>query len=160
MQIILGIDPGISGGMAILAIDKSSANAVAFAKTTPHDITGLLRHAKISKAYIEAVHSMPKQGVASTFKFGMNYGVWQGLLIGLGIPFERVVPAKWQLAMGCRTRGDKNISKHRAQELFPRLQVTHAIADALLIAEYGRRKEGMFCGLSEKGFEEGYEKKE
>jgi hypothetical protein len=38
------------------------------------------------------------------------------------------------------TKGDKNVSKRRAQELFPQLKVTHATADALLIAEYGRRQ--------------------
>jgi hypothetical protein len=91
------------------------------------------------KAYIEGVNAMPGQGVVSTFKFGMNYGLWQGILVALKIPFERVYPLKWQTAMSCRTGGNKNISKARAQELFPRIKVTHAIADALLIAEYGRR---------------------
>jgi hypothetical protein len=43
--------------------------------------------------------------------------------------------------MQCLTGGDKNISKRRAQELFPSLKITHAVADALLIAEYGRRLE-------------------
>jgi len=41
--------------------------------------------------------------------------------------------------MGCMTKGDKNVSKRKAQELFPSMKVTHASADALLIAEYGRR---------------------
>jgi hypothetical protein len=41
--------------------------------------------------------------------------------------------------MGCLTKGDKNVSKSRAQELFPSIKVTHAIADALLIAEHNRR---------------------
>jgi hypothetical protein len=41
--------------------------------------------------------------------------------------------------MSCLTKGDKNVTKSRAQELFPEVKVTHAIADALLIAEYGRR---------------------
>jgi hypothetical protein len=37
------------------------------------------------------------------------------------------------------TKGDKNITKRKAQELFPEIKITHAIADSLLIAEYGRR---------------------
>jgi hypothetical protein len=61
-------------------------------------------------------------------------------LTAAGIPFERVTPQKWQKAMGCMTKGDKNVSKRRAQELFPQLKITHAIADALLIAEYGRKQ--------------------
>jgi hypothetical protein len=95
----------------------------------------------IKKAYIEAVHSMPGQGVASTFKFGLNYGWWQGVLVSLRIPFERVSPIRWQTEMRCRSRGDKNVTKKLAQELFPNIKVTHATADALLIAEYGLRKE-------------------
>ena len=41
--------------------------------------------------------------------------------------------------MSWLSKGDKNVTKSRAQELFPELKITHAIADALLIAEYGRR---------------------
>lgn len=57
------------------------------------------------------------------------------------IPFDEVAPVKWQTAMQCRTGGDKNISKRRASELFPGVRLTHAIADALLLAEYARRLE-------------------
>jgi hypothetical protein len=60
-------------------------------------------------------------------------------LTAAGIPFERISPQAWQKSLGCMTGGDKNISKRRAQELFPTMNVTHATADALLIAEYGRR---------------------
>lgn len=141
MSLILGIDPGQSGGLAILNHDLTAANVIAYAKTTPHDIVEVLRPAKIMKAYIENVHAMPAQGVVSVWKFGQNYGWWLGVLTALGIPFEKVQPLKWQTAMGCRTGGDKNISKAKAQELFPNMKLTHALADALLIAEYGRRLE-------------------
>jgi Holliday junction resolvasome RuvABC endonuclease subunit len=82
---------------------------------------------------------MPRQGVSSTFKFGTSYGFLRGVLVALEVPFEAVTPAKWQRSMSCLTKGDKNVTKARAQELFPEVKVTHAIADALLIAEYGRR---------------------
>ena len=85
---------------------------------------------------------MPKQGVASTFKFGQSFGFLQGILIAAEIPFELVTPQKWQRYLGCRTKGDKNITKARAQELFPDIKCTHAVSDALLIAEYGRRVRG------------------
>ncbi|MCQ9208866.1 MAG: hypothetical protein NG712_05760, partial [Omnitrophica bacterium] len=81
-----------------------------------------------------------QQGVRSAFTFGKNMGWWEGVLVALQIPFQRVYPLKWQTFMSCRTGGNKNISKARAQELFPKIKVTHAIADALLIAEYGRRQ--------------------
>jgi hypothetical protein len=78
-------------------------------------------------------------GVKSAFTFGEGYGRLQMALTALGIPYERIRPAMWQKAMGCLTKGDKNVSKSRAQELFPSIKVTHAIADALLIAEHNRR---------------------
>jgi len=115
-----------------------------FKNATEHDLAELLREWRDYGedkpfAYIESVHAMPKQGVSSTFKFGQHYG---SLLMGLAcleIPYERVAPGVWQRAMGCLTGGEKNISKAKAQQLFPALKITHAIADALLIAEYGRR---------------------
>jgi len=79
------------------------------------------------------------QGVASTFKFGMQYGTLKGILTALHIPFELIRPVDWQRALGCMTKGDKNISKTKAQQLFPDIKVIHATADALLIAEHCRR---------------------
>jgi hypothetical protein len=79
-------------------------------------------------------------GVKSAFTFGNGYGHLEMALTAAGIPFERVRPQKWQQAMGCMTKGDKNVSKRRAQELYPQLKVTHATADALLIATYGTRQ--------------------
>ena len=142
MKFTLGIDPGMSGAMAIVS-ETGEAFSLAFAKTTPHDIVAYLGQYEITKAYIEGLNAMPGlfRGVVSTFKLGTNYGLWQGILTALSIPFERVYPLKWQTAMGCRTGGNKNVSKAKAQELFPAIKVTHAIADALLIAEYGRRQE-------------------
>ena len=138
---ILGIDPGQKGGIAFVAESDYWAWKM---PETERDIFELLQAPPVMErdagfAYIEAVHSMPKQGVASSFKFGQNYGFLRGCLIALGIPFETVTPQKWQKYMGCLTRGDKNVSKKRAQELYPQLKITHATADALLIATYGYR---------------------
>lgn len=140
-MIIIGIDPGASGGIAVL---NPTVLAVHKLDGTERDARDFLCGVNLSEsfAYIERVHSMPKQGVASSFKFGQSYGFLRGLLIGLGIPFEEVTPQKWQKAMGCMSKGDKNVTKGRAQQLFPGVKVTHAIADCLLIAEYGRRIKG------------------
>lgn len=101
-------------------------------------------------AYIEKVAAMPGQGVVSMFSFGRNYGFLRACLIASGIPFEDVTPLKWQRPLGLvktRSKGapkesstdKKNRHKARAQQLWPDLKITHAIADALLIAEWGRR---------------------
>lgn len=143
MKTIIGIDPGISGGIAVFV--KGVRAEVHKMPQTDFDLFCLLiaNSAPFEDGvycFLEQVHSMPGQGVASSFKFGEGYGKLQMALTAIGIPYERVTPQKWQKALGCLTGGDKNISKARAQELFPYIKVTHAIADALLIAEYGRRQ--------------------
>lgn len=142
-MITLGIDPGASGGYAVVGPD----GPIEWTKMLDTERDNFERLSALAgmaqTAVIERVHAMPKQGVSSTFKFGQNYGFMRGLLISLDIPFSEVSPAKWQGAMECRTKGDKNVSKRRAQELFPQVKrMTHAIADALLIAEFGRREWG------------------
>lgn len=138
-MLIIGIDPGASG--AIVAHDGESSLEFVKLSETEYDISLFLKVLDLdcAFAYIERVHSMPGQGVASSFKFGQSYGFLRGLLIGLSVPFEEVSPQKWQKSMGCLSKGDKNVTKSKAQQLFPNVKVTHAIADALLIAEYGLR---------------------
>lgn len=141
-MIYIGIDPGVSGGVAWLS-DSGVYQGAAKMPQTDADILALLRQFEGDKAVavLERVHSMPKQGHNGAFTFGRNYGAVQMALAATGIPFDLVTPQKWQQVMGCRTKGDKNVSKRRAQQLFPGRQVTHAIADALLIAEFCRRLE-------------------
>lgn len=138
---ILGLDPGGSG--AIACIDDSGEPSWIKLDSTEADIARAVaswdaEHV-VNFAFIERVHSMPKQGVSSSFKFGQSYGFLRGVLVALSIPFEEVTPQTWQKAMGCMSKGDKNVTKARAQQLFPGVNITHANADALLIAEYGRR---------------------
>lgn len=148
MKTIIGIDPGKNGGVARITDGKPCVGKM---PDTLQDLWWLMEsiareHPPIyrdlqCKAYIEAVHSSPQMGVKSAFTFGQVYGNLEMALTAAGIPFERVSPQKWQKSMGCLTKGDKNVSKRKAQELFPSIKITHATADALLIAEYGRRIE-------------------
>jgi len=140
MKLSIGIDPGLSGGVAFIP-DTGTPWAHKMPETD-RDLIDLLRDSINlfeARALIELVHSSPQMGVKSAFTFGEGYGRLQMALTALGVPYERVRPAVWQKAMGCLTKGDKNVSKRKAQELFPAIKITHAIADALLIAEYGRR---------------------
>lgn len=143
-KLVMGIDPGQSGAVAIRSIDNTDLTEVLeYDKMTPHDLADRLNTLSglIKIAYIEAVGAMPKQGVSSTFKFGKNFGFYIGVLTALKIPFKYVLPIAWQKHHRCLSKGDKNVTKRKAQELFPRLTITHAIADGLLIAEYGRQME-------------------
>ena len=70
---------------------------------------------------------------------GRGVGMLETALIASGIPFDRARAVKWQTALGCRSGGDKNVTKACAQRLFPGKKITHEIADALLLAEYCKR---------------------
>ncbi len=132
-----GIDPGASGGLAYVCGDFVKAWKMPDTEADIWEVVKLLsQHSKL--IVLEKVSSMPAQGVASTFKFGMSYGGLRMALAAAGARREFVTPAKWQGDLKCRTKGNKNITKTKAQELWPNLRITHAIADALLLAEYGR----------------------
>lgn len=137
--IYIGVDPGASG--AVVAINERFECEFIKNDSTERDIAEFVANwATIdSFAMIERVNAMPKQGVSSTFKFGKSYGFLRGCLISKSIPFEECSPVVWQRAMGCLSKGDKNVTKARAQQLFPKVKCTHAISDALLIAEFCRR---------------------
>jgi crossover junction endodeoxyribonuclease RuvC len=140
--IIIGIDPGGSGGIALLRPDGPGWSIEPYKMPdVEDDICELLAATKGPRfAFLEKVGAMPKQGVSSTFKFGQHYGLLRGLLTALQIPREFPTPQSWQKALGCLTKGDKNVSKAKAAQLWPGIKWTHATADAALIAEYGRRE--------------------
>lgn len=148
-RVYIGIDPGKSGAIAAIVELRDEigryAEFIHWTKNAETDqdvsewVAGLLVKDDENFAYIENVHSTPQMGVTSAFTFGDSLGFLRGLLTAHQIPFEKVTPQKWQKVMGCLSKGDKNVTKAAAQRLFPREKITHANADALLLAEYCRR---------------------
>lgn len=143
MMRFIGIDPGASGAIALLDDDGHIVHKM---PTTERDILDVLRRFKragATFAVLEHVWSTPGQGGA--FAFGKHVGHCQMALTAERIPYDQVIPRRWQAALGVAYPKDatdtekKNITKRRAQQLFPTVTITHAIADALLIAEYCRR---------------------
>lgn len=140
--VLVGIDPGKSGGIAV----NRDGVIVAVMKMpqTPHDLNeelSMVVHVYQNPVFfVEKVHSMPGQGVASSFSFGRQLGLIEGVIASTAAPMHFVTPQVWQKAMSCQTGGDKNITKAAAQRLWPGIQWTHAIADAALLSEYGRLK--------------------
>jgi Holliday junction resolvasome RuvABC endonuclease subunit len=141
----IGIDPGQSGGLAVIFGDNVE---VVKMPPTEQDIWKwfLYQSKKKCFALIEKVHSMPNQGVVSTFKFGQGYGVLRMALIASRIPFEEISPMKWQKYLGIPSRHKaesktefKNRLKAKSQQLFPKINITLSICDALLIAECNKR---------------------
>lgn len=145
MKTIIGIDPGANGGIAWIADGKPCVEKM---PETLQDLWDLVVSVSLNagtggtciKAYIEQVHSSPQMGVKSAFTFGNGFGHLEMALTAAGIPFERVRPQVWQKALGCMTKGDKNVTKKLASELFPSIKCTHNVSDALLIAHYGTKQ--------------------
>jgi hypothetical protein len=151
--IYLGIDPGKSGGLAAIG-DNGHVLATAAMPDTPKELYAWIRRwtrqTPTVAATLEKVHAGifarkaaagQSMGVSSAFSFGRGVGHIEMALQAADVPYWEVIPRTWQAAMGCITGGDKNVSKGRAVALFPTIKVTHALADALLIAEYGRRRD-------------------
>jgi crossover junction endodeoxyribonuclease RuvC len=82
------------------------------------------------------------------FTMGRGLGTWEGVLAGLGIPYELVTPQRWKKALMDGMGKDKDASRLQAIRLFPAIagqlarKKDDGRADALLIAEYGRRTRG------------------
>jgi len=142
----IGVDPGKSGAYAFL---RESGTVDVYdwtdARQFAADIREYAGNLNIIFAVIESVHSMPKQGVSSSFSFGMNYGMAQGVIMAMGIPIILVSPQKWQKAMLMIADGKntKEQSLTQARRMFPAadiwLKKHHGRSDAALLAEYGRR---------------------
>ena len=140
MKYFLGIDPGKSGGIAFISECGTEAWANKIT-ASERDFWNIVSEHKedVQFGMIEKVHSSPQMGVRSAFSFGQSYGFLRGMLIASEIKFDEVRPQKWMKYLSCMTGGDKNVTKRKAQQLFPKIKITHAIADALLIAEYCRQ---------------------
>jgi len=141
MKLFMGIDPGASGAISLVDSDGGIIETIRL-KETEHDISTFVSGyaAGVEWAVLEKVHAMPRQGVSSTFKFGVSFGFCKGLLVCHRIRFSLVPPGVWQRSMGCLTKGDKNVTKAAAQRLWPDVKVVHATADAMLLSEYARRQ--------------------
>ena len=146
-MIVIGIDPGVSGGIAFYSGFVSEMTTCEKMPPTESELSDTFVDwpSATTFAYIERVHSSPQMGVKSAFTFGQNYGFLRGCLVAHGIPFEEVRPQQWMREFGMKKSKTetpvqwKNRLKGKAQQLFPHLKVTLATADALLICEYGRR---------------------
>lgn len=125
---IIGIDPGINGAIAIFhgrtlstVIDMPTLEVVS-GKTTKRHISAaqlrdILETYPQARVCVEKVGAMPGQGVASMFNFGRSAGIIEGVVAGLRMPITYVTPATWTKGVG-RAAG-KDASRMRAMELFP-----------------------------------------
>jgi hypothetical protein len=153
--IYLGVDPGFSGALAMIHLDTVKvwdAPTLTVGEKRQMDLhamrTLLAQWQGVAaqvRVFIEKVHSMPGSSGRSMFTFGQGYGEWRGEVVALGYSLTVVEPARWKGAMMDGLGKEKDAARYRAALLFP--QVAHMFsrkqddgrAEALLIAEYGRR---------------------
>jgi crossover junction endodeoxyribonuclease RuvC len=143
----IGIDPGAKGALAIIG-DNGTTTTTVFDEVKYCDILGAPWYSSENTiCCLEHVGAMPGQGVTSMFSFGENFGFIQGLLKANGIPYELVRPQKWKKEFSITK--DKNTSIEVCKRLFPKVSLLpterckkdhDGMAEALLMAEYARRK--------------------
>ena len=99
-MIFAAIDPGsVNAAIAVFHDDVPvfvdnirTVNGMLDATAFAHAIQDM----KVERCVVEDVHSMPKQGVSSTFKFGMGCGIIHGVAGALRLPLTLVTPNKWK----------------------------------------------------------------
>jgi len=139
---VLGIDPGITGGIAF--VNASGVRAfdipVVGKDVDVNALAVLIAEACPSFAIIERAGSMPGQGVASTFKYGVAYGALRAVVAVLRVPYRLVTPGSWKAHF--KLDRDKEKSRALAIQLWPGAncfsrKMDHGRAEAALIARYG-----------------------
>jgi crossover junction endodeoxyribonuclease RuvC len=156
---IIGIDPGIHGGLAIVRIEMNGAasqlvDAIdipvigvgAKERVDTLSIRDWIRQHAPQHAVIERAQAMPKQGASSGFKYGRAVGSIEAVIECCEIPLTIIEPTAWKKFHQLRG-GDKEAGRQRARQLFPgahellALKKHHGRAEAALIALAWHRTE-------------------
>ena len=153
-MIIIGIDPGLSGAIAILENNEvkkileipvmsegkknkrqlNNAQLVNLLKDNIKDFND-------AAVVVEQVNAMPGQGVTSMFNFGQTFGAIKGICAALGLPIYFVRPAKWKKHFDL-IKSSKDASRTKVIEMYPLLssQLSRKKdvnkSDAILIARF------------------------
>lgn len=155
-SVVLGIDPGKNGGLVVLSkkhgIMSLNVMPLVGREINTQELSEIIKKArfdfKADCAVIEQVHSMPGQGLVSTFSFGKGFGLLIGQITMLGMPLYFVRPQQWQKGFHDKTNSKtpKDRSLDAAKLLWPsedflptsRHKVAHdGLVDAALIAQWG-----------------------
>jgi crossover junction endodeoxyribonuclease RuvC len=148
---VLGVDPGIHGGLALVEINDGTAPQLLEAIDIPTvgvkakervDVLALRAWILVHQpqhAFIERAQAMPRQGSSSGFKYGRATGAIEAVIACCEIAITIVEPAVWKKAHHLRG-GDKEGARQRALQLFPAAHALlarkkdHGRGEAALIA--------------------------
>lgn len=158
MRLIIGVDPGVHGALAVLSQDREIIQMIDMPvveikvgksmklRVSPELLAHeLARYSGTADAWVEQVTAMPGQGVSSMFSFGESFGVVKGVLAGRGINISTVTPVRWKKAM--ELNAGKDGSRAKAVQMWPdkadlfKRVKDDGRAEAALIAEFGRRNQ-------------------
>ena len=126
---VLGVDPGATGALALwdtelqaLAVCDMPSAVVPVGKRIRRELSEAMLAYTLAEwepdcAWIERVHALPKQGVTSSFSFGVAYGLVRGVLAAMRVPVTRVTPNEWKKHF--RLGADKNEARLTAARLVP-----------------------------------------
>ena len=151
---IIGIDPGLSGAIAVLENNKIlnifDIPVMSEGKKNKRQLNSALLvnllKENINKeeevaVVVEQVNAMPGQGVTSMFNFGQTFGALKGICAALELPIFFVRPSKWKKHFEL-INSSKDASRTKAIEMYPKLsnQLSKKKdvnkSDAILIARF------------------------
>jgi crossover junction endodeoxyribonuclease RuvC len=148
----LGIDPGLSGAIALLRngeyaevwdMPTMGRGSGSKQQINAAEVARILRECPPCTAYMELVGAMPGQGVSSMFNFGKAAGAVMGALAALRFPLVEVTPQRWKREFTL-TGKEKDMARTYCQQLMPTAPLSRkkdcGRADALLIALWGWRQ--------------------
>jgi crossover junction endodeoxyribonuclease RuvC len=151
---IIGIDPGLSGAIAILENNKvlsmfdmpvMSEGKKNKRQLNSSQLVNLIKenikeNEEIT-VVVEQVNAMPGQGVTSMFNFGQTFGAIKGVCAALKLPIFFVRPSKWKKHFEL-INSSKDASRTKAIEMYPLISNQLAKkkdvnkSDAILIARF------------------------
>ena len=151
---IIGIDPGLSGAIAVLENNKVlnifDIPVMSEGKKNKRQLNSALLVNLLKKninkeeevaVVVEQVNAMPGQGVTSMFNFGQTFGALKGICAALELPIFFVRPSKWKKHFEL-INSSKDASRTKAIEMYPKLsnQLSKKKdvnkSDAILIARF------------------------
>ena len=151
---IIGIDPGLSGAIAVLENNKVikifDIPVMSEGKKNKRQLNSALLvnllKENIQKdedvtVVVEQVNAMPGQGVTSMFNFGQTFGALKGICAALELPIFFVRPSKWKKHFEL-INSSKDASRTKAIEMYPKLSSQLSKkkdvnkSDAILIAKF------------------------
>lgn len=152
---IVGVDPGLTGALCLYNTEKE----LIFIEDMPVVDGRIDAHAfwkifvrwsqkrVVDLAAVEVQQAFPKQGVSSSFRTGMNYGIILGVLAAHFIPVVFPSPSKWTADL--KVGRDKDKHRRLVMETWPRSAGLFARkkddgrADAALIARWASLQPAM-----------------